>query len=292
MLHRIPRLLIALAFAAALDLPAAAQTAPSQIDASDSYASLWMGRDTEVTVIVNVGVAQVGGAVTLSAQTPAASSLEFTLVPGGDGAALLAPDGTLRADVVAPIMRYTAMTFRSARARVRRDGLLEFTGVLAVTHVTREVISEPWNWGYSGVSYDNPVTQTATRNVTFALATPRAEFLASYLQKHSELVLSATIDEDAFPQLPGIVLDSYWPIVREDEQCAPTSPFSAPRDYEGWTCKGKAITTTPAYQPAQTTGRDYSGLRRYDAPTHGPVTILLHLKLATPVAATPAPPGP
>ncbi len=286
-----PRLLVALASAAALAMPAAAQTAPPLIDPGHSYASLWMGRQTEVSPMVNVGVAQVGGAVTLSAQNPAASSLEFTLVPGGEGAALLAPDGTLRAGVIVPILRYTAMTFRSAPARLRQDGRLEFRGELSITHVTREQLPTAWNSEYNSPSYTDPETSRVTHNVTFVLATPRAEFLSSYLQKHSEIVLAATIDSAAFPELPGVVLDSDWPIVAEDEHCAPANPWINTRDFNGWNCTGKAITITPSLQPVQTSGLDYSGLRKHDAPIHGPVTVLLHLKLVPPASATPAPPG-
>jgi polyisoprenoid-binding protein YceI len=285
------RLLTVSALAAALAALAFAQAAPSHIDAGHSYASLWMGRETEDTPMVNVGVAQVGGNVTLNTQNPAASSLEFSLVPGGAGADLLAPDGTLRANVVAQLVRYTAMSFRSTSSRVRRDGRLEFTGDLAVIHVTRESIPDAWNSANSFPSYTDPETSRVTRNVTFALATPRAEVLAAYLKKSSDLVATATIDAAAFPELPGVVLDSFWPTVAEDEQCEPVNPWPNARDYGGWACKGKAITTTASLQRAQTSSLDYSGLRKFDAPTRGPLTILLHLKLAPPAPPAPTPPG-
>jgi hypothetical protein len=232
--------------------------------------------------MVNVGVAQVGGSVKLSTQDPAASSLEFCLVPGGAGTALLAPDGTLRRDVVAGLMRYSAMTFRTTGARVRRDGRLEFSGELTLTHVTREEIPVNWNSTNNGYSYTDPETSRVTRKVTFVLATLRAEFLASYLREHSDLLATATIDAGEFPELGPDVLDSYWPTVAEDEDCAPVNQTISVRDYGGWNCKGKAITTTSSLQPTQTSSLDYSGLRKYDAPVHGPVTILLRLKLAAP----------
>jgi len=270
---------------------AAAQTAPAPLDAGHSYASLWMGRQTEVSEMVNVGVAQVGGALALRTQTPPAFSLEFTLVPGGAGAGLLTPEGTLRSGVIVPIMRYTAMTFRSASARIRHDGRIEFTGALEVIHVTREEISPAWNSANNTPSYTDPQTTRTSRTVTFVLAAPRAESLARYLSTHRELVFSASIDHGAFPELPGMVLDSDWPMVAEDEHCEPVKPWVNVLDFSGWDCTGKAISTTPSYQPAQTTGRDYSGLRRYNAPMDGPVTILLHVTLVPPPAAA-APPVP
>ena len=292
MAHRIAAPLFALAFLGAMATRASAQNAPSRLDAGHSYASLWMGRETEVSVMVNVGVAQVGGTVAIDASKPAISSLHFALVPGGAGAELLAPDGTLRADIIAQILRYTAMSFRSTQARIRHDGRLEFPGELTMVHVTREELPPVWNSANNTPSYTDPETARVTRRATFVLVTPRAEFLSAYLQTHAEIVLSATMDSAAFPELAGAVLDSDWPIVAEDEHCQPVSEWISPRDYAGWNCTGKAITITPALQPTQTSIRDYSGPLRYNAPVNGPVTILLHLKLAPPAAAAAAaPPG-
>ena len=273
----------AAALVAALASSALAQSARSQIDAGHSYATLWLGRQTETSPMVNVGVAQVGGSVKLTAQDPATSTLEFCLVPGGAGAELLAPDGTLRRDVSARLMRYSTMTFRTTGARVRRDGRLEFSGELTLTHVTREEIPVNWNSTNNGYSYTDPETTRVTRKATFVLATPRAEFLAPYLKEHSDLLATANIEAVDFPELGRDVLDSYWPTVAEDEECEPVNQTINVRDYGGWNCKGKAITTTSSLQPTQTSSLDYSGLRKYDAPVHGPVTILLRLKLVQPV---------
>jgi hypothetical protein len=183
------------------------------------------------------------------------------------------------------------MTVRSAGARVRQDGQPEFPGEMTVAHVTREEDPPVWNDANDSPSYTEPEASRATRKVTFVLATPRAEFLAPCLQNHSELVLSATIDSSAVPELPGIVLDSDWPTVAEDEHCQPVNPWINVRDFNGWDCTEEAISVTPRFQPAQTTGQDHSGLRRYSAPIQGLVTILLHLRFAPPAPATPAPPG-
>jgi len=290
-MYRNPCARLALAVTVACFLCAAGQAIPTTIDAGHSYASLWMGRQSETSVMVNVGVAQVGGTVRLEAKQPEEAALRFSLVPGGAGSQLLAPDGTLRDDVTAPIMRYTAMTFRSSGARIRNDGRLEITGELAVVHVTRERILPAWNSANDAPTYTDPKTLRSAKTVTFVLATPRVEFLAEYLQKHSDLVFSATVEAAAFPDLPSIVLDSDWPTVAEDEHCEPASPYVSPRDYSGWTCAGKAITTTPAYLPWQTTSVDYSGLRKYDAPADGPVTILLHLRFARSAGPATTPPA-
>lgn len=273
--------MLALSALIAIAASLAAQSLPSQLDAGHSYATLWMGRDTETTAIVNVGVAQVAGNLKLASDDSQASQLQFSLVPGREGARLLAPDGTLRSDVIAPILRYTAMTFSSTRARVRRDGRLAFTGGLSITHVTRELIPIAWNGGNNSQTYTDPETWRDTATVTFVLATPRAEFLAEYLKKNSELLLSATVSTEAFPKLPDAVLDSYWPAVIQDEHCEPSTASDGEKDYSGIICPGKAITTTASFQPARPWSKDYSGQPRHDAPPDGPVTILLHLKLPT-----------
>ena len=278
MWHRISPLLLASALLA-VAAPLAAQSLPSQLDAEHSYATLWMGRDTETTVIVNVGVARLAGKIHLVLADPATSALHFSLVPGGEGSQLLASDGTLRPDVVAPVLRYTAMEFRSTRARVRHDGRLAFTGELRITHVTRELIPIAWNSGNNSQTYTDPETSQDSATVTFVLATPRAEFLTAYLQKNSELLVSATINAEAFLKLPAAILDSYWPAVIQDEHCEPSTASDGEKDYRGILCPGKAITTTASFQPARPWSKDYSGQPRHDAPPDGPVTLLLHLKL-------------
>ncbi len=279
------------ALAAFLAASAVAQTPATRIDSGHSYASFWMGRNTEVSVMVNTAVAEVGGSIALDAKELSASSLEFHIVPGGEGGSLLAPDGSLRSGVIAKLVRYTVISFRSTQARVRRDNLLQFAGELTVTHVTRDLNSEAWNFAYSGPSYADPQKETWTRTATFVLTSPRADLLEAAFEKRPEIVATAMIVDRDFPELPNAVLDADWPIVAEDEHC--TDPTGSPGawDYHGGVCTGKAITVTPAYLRDQTTGRDYSGLRRYSAPVNGPVTILLHLKLAPPGPAVPTPPG-
>jgi len=279
------------ALAALLAASAVAQTPATPIDSGHSYASFWMGRNTEISVMVNTGVAQVGGSVGLAAKELTASSLEFHIVPGGEGTILLAPDGSLRSGVFAKLVRYTVLSFRSTQARLRPDGLLQFTGDLTVAHVTRENIQPAWNIAYSGPSYADPKTETWQRPATFVLATPRAGDLDAAFEKKPEVVVTATLRDRDFPELPNAVLDAYWPIVAQDEHCEPATGSPGSWGYQPAVCTGKAITVTPSFLRSQTTGVDYSGLRRHNAPVDGPVTILLNLLLAPPGPAKPTPPG-
>ena len=262
-------------FAAAL----CAQNSTTKIDAGHSYAILWMGRDTEVSVAVNAGVAQAGGTANLTPKDSATASLEVNLVPGGGGARLLTTEGTLRSGEIAAIARYAVMSFHTKGARVRRDGRLVLPGELTVTHVTRELQTGAWNFGYSGsTNYSDPVAETTKRPIRFVVVSPHAEFLEGYLNARKEIIAAATIEARDFPELPGIVLGSDWPIVAEDENCPPPVARSI-RDYSGVTCNGTAIGITNATSERHSFSVDYSGMRRAVAPVDGPVTIVLHLKL-------------
>jgi polyisoprenoid-binding protein YceI len=280
--HHTSHLLAGILLGAVLASAAAAQTTPVAIDADQSYAALWVGRETEVTPILNVGVAQVGGSMQLSAPDASTSALKFGLVPGGGGAVLLAPDGTLRTNEIAQLSRYTVMSFKSDQAHIRRDGHVEIAGLLTITHVTREVIAKPWTWGYSGVSYDDPVSNTVTRPVSFVVVNPGVEAILAHPKGVIDVLATATAEASDFPELVDDVLDSFWPIVALHEQCTPPPNAGDMRDYVGVLCDGKAITAKVPLNEHHSFAVDYHGMRETVTPTHGPVTIVLHLRLAAP----------
>jgi len=198
-----PRTALFLIFAALCAPAVAAQSFPSKIDPGHSYATLWMGRDTEVSAAVNTGVGQVGGTAELANPATPPSALEFALVPGGNGAVLLTRQGTLRSNQIAAIIRYTVMSFHSTAIRVRRDGRLELAGDLTVTHVTRELEMGRWSWAYSGsTTYSEPQSKTITRPAKFVVMSPHAEFLPTYLKDEKEIIVAATMEAHDFPELP------------------------------------------------------------------------------------------
>jgi len=268
------------AFASILTTLAWAQSGATPIDSGHSYASFWMTGNAETAQPVNVAVAQAAGTATLHAARPADSSLVVNLVPGGDGADLLAPDGSLREGVIARILRYTFLSFRSTKAHVRPDGLLEFSGDLTVTHVTREQIPTAWNSATTAPSYTDPVITRKTYPVAFVLTSPHAQFLSTYQDKKQPYLASAAIPPGAFPELTTGLLDAYWPTVAQDEQCEFPVDAAGRRDYSGTVCTGKAIATTNVTQPPPSFARDYSGRPAVRAAPGGRVTILLYLKLA------------
>jgi hypothetical protein len=188
-------------------------------------------------------------------------------------------------------MRYAAMSFHTTSARVRKDGRLELTGDLTVTHVTRELEIGAWNRGYSGsTNYTDPVSKTYTRQVKFVVTSPHAEFLPSYLQEAKEIIAAATIEAPDFPELPDIMLSSDWPVVAQDEDCPEPVAGAGRRDYSGVTCTGKGIAVSNPASANHSFSRDYAGMPRPRAPVEGPVTIVLHLRLSSPaLQATPQP---
>lgn len=284
MWHGSSRLLVALALASAPAVPAGAQTSPSRIDADHSYAALWVRVGPEGGANVNVGVAQAAGKIRLLSDDLASSSLDLTIVPGGEGADLLAPDGSLRSQVVARLMRYTIITFQTTSARIRRDGHLEFSGKVKITHVTRRLTQSTGN--STVPTYTNPQITCEIHDANFVLAQSLLDSPASSPQKNSYLLVGARIDD--FPQLSSIVRDSDWPIVAEDESCELFSGSESPRDYYGVICPGTAITTTSAFPRGELLPADLFDAGKHGSQTGDAVTILLHLKLASSVRATPA----
>ena len=259
------------------------QSAPAKIDAGHSYASFWVGGQGEAAPPVNVAVAQIAGTATLYSAKHANSLLSIAIVPGGDGSDLLSPEGTLREGVIARLLHYTSLSFRTTHARVRRDGMLEFAGELTVTHVTREQIPNAWNSATNTPSYTDPVITSATRTVTFVLTNPHAAFIENQRKQGHAFLASAIVTSAAFPELSAALLDSSWPIVAQDEHCEFPAGVAGTRDYTGAVCTGKAVSTTNVPQAPVSFGRDYSGRPRVQADLSGPVTILLYVKFNPPV---------
>jgi len=282
------RLFVLLALATALSLAAAAQTFPSQIDAGLSYAALWVrGEPEAVAGVINVGVAQAAGRIRLVSNDPSSSSLDLAIVPGGEGAKLLAPDGTLHSEIVAPLLRYTTMSFHTTSARIRRDGRLEISGQLTVTHVTRQLTQATGN--SSVPAYTSPRSTSQTHDVLFIVVQPPSESSASSPQRNLDLVLSARVDD--FSHLSDLLRHSDWPIVTEDEACSLFSDSESPRDYYGVICPGKAITTASTFSRAELVDADFSDSAKSGSPSPGLVILLLHLKLSSLPGTVPAPSG-
>jgi polyisoprenoid-binding protein YceI len=280
MMQRILPVLLVPAAVAVWGTSLRAQMRPVPIDSGHSYGSLWVGAATETSPPVNVAVTQAAGNATFDTKNPKASALQVTLVPGGTGDDLLTPGGTLREGEIARLMRYTVMSFQSTGVELRNDGRLAFSGRLTVKHVTREQIMAAWNSATPSPSYTDPKTESATRPVTFVLSTPRAELLAESLKKSAPFVATAAINAGDFPELSAAILDAYWPVVAQDEQCEFPVDSAGRRDYSGTVCTGRTISTTNAPRSAPSLGRDYSGPPKVEAAANGPVTILLYLKLA------------
>jgi len=282
------RFFVLLALTTALALAAAAQSFPLQIDAGHSFATLWVrGGPEDAAGFVNVGVAQAAGRISLVGNDPSSSRVDLAIVPGGEGANLLAPDGTLHSEVVAPLMRYTTMGFHAARARIRRDGRLEFSGQLTVTHVTRQLTQASGN--STVPAYTSPRTTSETHDVRFVLVQPPSASSTSSLQRNLDLVLSARVDN--VPQLSGVLCDSDWPLVAEDEPCSPFSDSDSIRDYYGVICPGKANATASTFSRADLLEADLSDSGKPGSASPRVVIPLLHLKLSSPAGTVPAPSG-
>lgn len=281
MLPRISRLVPALAIASVFAHQSFAQTKPQIIDSGHSVASLSLVSSSNATPPYNVGNAEVMGWVNAPEKDPLKSTFEFFIYPAGQGPKLFDPDGNLRFDSYAELARYSFLSFKSKRAAWGRDGKLELTGDLILTHVVREPKMN-WSIAYNGATYDEPDTDRIAREATFVVQTPREELEMGLENGQFQASALATIHREDFPQLWPALQDSIWPVVVQDRNCQPPEPRATMRDYKGFDCTGKVVPVTPWPEPRRDFNIAYPGPLMSDPPAGDEVTILVHLKVVPP----------
>jgi hypothetical protein len=152
-----------------------------------------------------------------------------------------------------------------------------------LTRVERTVIAAPTE-AYAGPVYSDPVIHNETRQIEFLFSSLSTAPLSGPLTPVTlqnkgvrEIVGSARVSHEDFPQLLGAIKQTNWPSVIQNKDCrAP----SLGEDYSGTQCTGKLIAATHndnCHMPASV-GEDYSGLVCTPA-TGNQTTIVLDLKL-------------
>jgi len=197
------RILLILAMATLVTVPAVAKEGKWKLDADHSTARILLGANA-----FNIGVARVGGNVELDAAEPTNSVLDLSIDPAG---------GKL-------------ITFQSRSATRTRDGKLAVSGELTLSRVVREVILNTAE-DYYGPVYGEPITQTVTHEVTFVLP-------MSARGEQAETTAEANIFPESFPELFAAVADANWPPVIQDKACE--MPL-ADENYAGALCYGTAV---------------------------------------------------
>jgi polyisoprenoid-binding protein YceI len=242
---------------------------------------------------VNTGVARVTGTVNLDTNAPDDSAFDLSIYPADeDWGNALTSDGILPTSYVPDTTDQTLLTFRSTRIMKTGNGKLQVIGELTLTRVKRTVEATPTE-AYAGQMYSNPVIYDETREITFlfpglSAALPSGSLITAALQNRGaqEIVGSAHIGHEDFPELLDSIKETNWPSVIQNKDC----PMSAIGEaYSGARCTGTLIAATShdnCRAPASV-GEDYSGLQ-CAAATGNQTTIVLDLKFVHTATEPPA----
>lgn len=218
--------LIALALGLTV-LPAVAQHL-GPFDSQDSYGGVFLG-SSENPYAWNVGVSSVRGESHFDNAQPQSSSFDFSMSSEN-----------------------SSLTFKSKHASLLRDNLWQVTGDLTIARTERSIDANAGE-DYSGLVYGEPVTRSSTREVTFLLAVLDDPALDS----HAQILGSAAIGRENFPELLAGISDDNWPQLAGNYDCR--MPASTTEDYSGASCDGQLIETRASAANYQGPGEDYSG---------------------------------
>jgi polyisoprenoid-binding protein YceI len=253
------------------------------LDSSRSNARLFQSSNT-ISESVNTGVARVTGKAKLDTNDLDASFFELNIYPADeDWGHTLSPEGTLPIGYVPDATDQTLLTFKSTRILRTGNGKLEVIGDLTLTRVERTVIATPTE-DYAGPLYGDPVIHNETREITFLFPSASAAHVSgpltpAMLQKGGvlEIVASARVDRDEFPELLTAIKETNWPAVVQNKDCH--MPSTVGKDHNGAPCTGMVVAATRENNcdvPASA-GEDYSGPQCTPA-TGNQTTIVLDLK--------------
>jgi len=233
---------------------------------------------------VDSGVARVTGKVKLDRNDLDASFFELSIYPADeDWGQALSRESTLPTGYVPDATDQTLLTFKSTHILRTGNGKLEVTGDLTLTRVERTVIAAPTE-DYAGPVYGDPVIHNETREITFLFPSASAAHVSGPLtqatvQKRGvlEIVGSARVDRDEFPELSTAIRETNWPAVAQAKDCH--MPSTVGEDYSGAPCTGTvaAATIDNNCDAPASAGEDCGGPQCTPA-TGNQTTIVLDLK--------------
>jgi|HubBroStandDraft_6_1064221.scaffolds.fasta_scaffold111576_2 polyisoprenoid-binding protein YceI len=233
---------------------------------------------------VNTGVARVAGKVKLDTNDLDAWVFNLCIFPADeDWRHALNPEGTLPARYVRDATDQTLLTFKSTRILSTGDGQLEVIGDLTLNRVERTVITTQTE-ADAGPVDGVPVIYNETREIMFLFSSVSAAHLSgpltpAMLPKKGvlEIVGSARVDREEFPELLNAMKEAKWPPVMQKKDCH--MPSTVGEGYSGARCAGTLIAGARddnGHMPASV-GEDYSGPECTPA-TGSQTTIVLDLK--------------
>jgi polyisoprenoid-binding protein YceI len=227
-------------FAVGSPVRLSAQDSASTLQSDYSYAELFVG-SAKNPYSYSPGVARVSGDVKLNAEDPTRTELNLRIYP---------VDTRRNPDANGP--NYADMEFKSERTRVMPGGELGVSGELILHRVEKPVLEAQANEAFSGPVFGDAVVKTYRSNVMFVI--PMVKNAAA--RQSADFSAASTIGYENFPQLLPTLMRTNWPVVVQDEECAPSGNIE---DYSGQKCTGKVIATSSDYAVQGWPGEDFSG---------------------------------
>ena len=243
---------------------------------------------------MNTGVAGVTGKVKLDTNDLDASFFDLSIYPADeDWGHALSPEGTLPTIYVPRATDRSLLTFKSTSILGTRNGTLEVIGNLTLTRVERTVIATPTE-AYAGPVYGDLVIHNETREITFVFPSASAAHLSTPLiptmvQKRGvlEIVGSAHVEHEEFPELLGAIKETSWPPVGQNENSYKPSTLGKNSNGAPCTAPPIALTRDNNWQAPVSAGEDYSG-SQYTPAAGNQTAIVLDLKFHHTVPEPPA----
>jgi polyisoprenoid-binding protein YceI len=282
MKNKFIHLAVAGALAAGFVAPAFAQSTNWKLNADHSTGRLSLSSTADPTATLDAGIARVKGSATLDANSPANSSLNFTIYPTDQDPSAINQDGSLNAAAFSNVPRSTIISFRSKEVKQTGDGNLAVTGDLTFTHFERPVAITP-DEAYAGPVYGEPEVHSSTHEVTFVFENAAAAAKADR-SRNLKLVASVGIKTEDFPGLLEAITGVNWPVVVSDENCQ--VPSTVGEDYQGASCTGTPVLVSSRPPASLTVGEDYPGADPAALQVRDTVKIALNLELTRDSSAT------
>ncbi len=276
MKNKVTQFALAAVLAAGFAAPALAQNSNWKLNSEHSTGRLSLSSTAGPDVTFDVGIARVKGSARLDAGSLTNSSFDFTIYPADEGPASINEDGSVNAAEFSNVARSTAINFRSKEAKRTRDGKLQVTGDLTVSHLERPFLivhSE----AYGGAVYGEPQVRSATREVTFVFDNVPAAAAKAGTNRKLKLAASADIKTEDFPGFFEAVTNANWPVVLEDKDCQ--EPTRIGEEYHGTGCTGTPVVISSRPSALVTVSEDYPGPDLATPRVRGDVKIALTLEL-------------
>jgi polyisoprenoid-binding protein YceI len=276
MKNKITQFALATVLAAAFASPALAQSTNWKMNSEHSGGRLSVGSAADPNAIFAVGIARVKGSISLDAGSLTGSSFDFTIYPADEGPASINEDGSVNAAEFSNLARSTAINFRSKEAKFTRDGKLEVTGDLTLSHLERPFLVAN-SEGYGGAVYGEPKVRSATREVTFVFDNARAAAANAGTSRKLKLAASADIKTEDFPGFFEAVTNANWPVAVEDKNCQ--EPARNGEEYHGTGCTDTPVVISSRPPASVTVSEDYPGPDLATPRIRADVKIALTLEL-------------